>query len=80
MKLFLYFTNNANVMTQQLLLATFMQPNSVIHQPKDKRCKSYLRKQIERVTSTSTMTHNTAITTYISTLGDSSVSKRTNTS
>jgi len=33
MKLFLYFTNNANVMTQQLLLATFMQPKSEIHQP-----------------------------------------------
>jgi len=33
MKLFHHFTNNANVMTQQLLLATFMQPKSVIHQP-----------------------------------------------
>jgi len=32
MKLFLYFTNCANVMTHQLLLATCMQPNSVIHQ------------------------------------------------
>ena len=33
MELFLYFINNANLMTQELLLATFMQPNSVIHQP-----------------------------------------------
>jgi len=33
MKLFLYFTNNANVLTQQLLLSTLMQPKSVIHQP-----------------------------------------------
>jgi len=32
MKLFLYITNNVNVMTQQLLLATSMQPKSVIHQ------------------------------------------------
>jgi len=30
MELFRYFTNNANVMTQQLLLATFIQPNIVI--------------------------------------------------
>ena len=33
LELFLYFTNNANVMTQQLLLATFMQSKGVIHQP-----------------------------------------------
>jgi len=32
-ELFLYFTNNANLMTQRLLLATFMQQHSVIHQP-----------------------------------------------
>jgi len=32
MELFLYFTNNATVITQQQLIA-FMQPNNVIHQP-----------------------------------------------
>jgi len=32
-ELFLYFTNNANLITQQLLLATFMQQHGVIHQP-----------------------------------------------
>jgi len=32
-ELFFYFTNNAHFMTQQLLLATFMQQHSVFHQP-----------------------------------------------
>ena len=32
MEWFLYFLNNANLMTQQLLLELFMLPNSVIHQ------------------------------------------------
>ena len=32
-ELFLYFTNDANLMTQQLLLATFIQHHGVIHQP-----------------------------------------------
>ena len=33
MELFLYCIDNANIMTQQLLSSTFMQPNSVIYQP-----------------------------------------------
>jgi len=36
MKLFLRFTHNANFITQPLLLATFMQPKSVIHQREKK--------------------------------------------
>ena len=33
MERFLYFINNVNLMTWQLLLETVMLPNSVIHQP-----------------------------------------------
>jgi len=32
MEFFLHFTNNTKVMRQLSLFATFMQPNSVIHQ------------------------------------------------
>ena len=35
-ELYLYFTNNAHVMTQQLLLATFMEPKSVTFESREK--------------------------------------------
>jgi len=41
MALLPFFTNHANVMTHQLLLATFMQTKSVIHQPNLNREKKW---------------------------------------
>jgi len=35
-ELYFYFTNNAHVMTQQLLLATFMEPKSVTFESREK--------------------------------------------